>query len=182
MAVSSIGTSGTIASSFYQSVSGGAQPSTLTSIWNPSPVAPDSDTPELDTLQVRRSDEQSLRQLEAAVNSALGAAQQDPTADPNQIIAGAIEQTFQPAATGTTSGANSSGTASANSSAATDPTDPDTSAATQSYLQALRTYGVDPQQFHSDLLSAVKDAQHGNVDPSTVFRHFPLGSSLDAVA
>ena len=186
MALTSIGTPSTGAKSFYQSVSGGAQPSTLTSIWNPS-RATNSDTLDSEqlALQFRLSDDESFHQLENAVSGALDSAQQNPTADPNQIIHGAIRSAFRTATP--TTGANSTGNGAASYSDSVDSdisaeSAANTSAATQSYLQTLRAYGVDPQQFHGDLLSAVMDAQHGHVDPSTVFRHFPVGASLDAVA
>jgi hypothetical protein len=184
MALNRIGTLATNGKSFYQSVSGGAQPSTLAGIWNPPAADSDSHDSEQDRLPFRLSDDASFHQLEAAVGSALDLARHNPTADPNQIIEGSIQSAFRVKAR--TRGANlsDSGTSLLDSveSDISDAAAAKSSAATQSYLQTLRAYGVDPQQFHGDLLGAVMDAQHGHVDPSTVFRHFPVGASLDAVA
>ena len=39
-----------------------------------------------------------------------------------------------------------------------------------------------PQQFRSDFLAAVKDAQGGQADPSTAFKSLPPGSTVDTTA
>ena len=45
------------------------------------------------------------------------------------------------------------------------------------------SYWVDPQQFHQDLLAAIKDAQNGGqADPATLFKNFPPGSNVDTIA
>ncbi len=184
MALTSIGNLGTSLTSFYQSISGGTQSSTLTSTWNPQAAAePDTSAADQTVQRLRHNYDESFQQIEQAVNDALNAARQEPTADPNQIIQDSIQQAFQTSGDGSTAGTNStSAGGSTSDSSEAGQTDPNTSAATQSFLRTLRTYGVDPQQFHSDLVAAVKDAQQGNVDPSTVLRNFPVGSNLDAVA
>jgi hypothetical protein len=119
----------------------------------------------------------ALKQIQNAVTSALQSAQSNgSTSNPNKIVEDAISQVL------------------GNNNAAVSPTGTDadgdgpgasmpTSAAsrTQAFFQTLQSFGVSPQQFQQDLLSAVKDAQNGTVNSSTAFQNFPLGSTLDAI-
>lgn len=116
-----------------------------------------------------------LQQIQDAVTNALQSAQSNgSTANPNKIVEDAISQVL-----GNNNAAVSpTGTAAAGATASTS-----TSAAsrTQAFFQTLQSFGVSPQQFQQDLLSAVKDAQNGTVNSSTAFQNFPLGSALDTV-
>jgi len=118
----------------------------------------------------------ALKQIQDSVTNALQNAQSSgSTANPNKIVEDAISQVLGnnnaavPSSTGDTDG--STGTTSGSSAASN----------TQSFFQTLQSFGVSPQQFQQDLLSAVKDAQNGNVNTSTAFQNFPVGSTLDTV-
>ncbi|HWE94464.1 MAG TPA: hypothetical protein VG269_10905 [Tepidisphaeraceae bacterium] len=127
-----------------------------------------------------------FKQIEDAVTSALQAAQSSGTSqDPNQIIESAISKVLQ------NTGSAAPATGSATQAPGTDP-DGDGSSATgstsaatppggNSFLQALQTLGVSPQQFHSDFLAAIKDAQGGNPNPATAFQSFPPGTTIDTI-
>lgn len=124
----------------------------------------------------------AMKQLQDAVTNALQTAQSSgSSADPNKIIEDAIAKLLQNdngATTGTTQGAaadpDGDGDGSAGATGA-----PGTSA--QSFQQLLQSFGVSPQQFHQDLLSAVKDAQGGQINPLTALQSFPVGSMVDMV-
>ena len=47
---------------------------------------------------------------------------------------------------------------------------------------ALESFGVDPQQFRSDLISALTASQGGSPNSSALFQSFQPGSGVDAVA
>jgi hypothetical protein len=134
----------------------------------------------------RRHRGHGFKQIQDAVTSALQTAQQSgSTTDPNQIVEDAISKVLQNSTSGT--GTSATGTASA-----ADPDgdgDPQSSTSgatsgtsgTQSFLQTLQSFGIDPQQFHQDFLSAVKDAQNGNSNAATAFQSFPVGSTVDTI-
>jgi hypothetical protein len=113
-----------------------------------------------------------IKQIQDAVTTALQAAQASGnTEDPNTIIKSAIEQVLDAAnnatpttSTGTSTTETTSGTASTPQS---------------QFEQTLQSYGVNPQQFQSDFLAAVKDAQGGQVNTANVFGSFPTGSQVD---
>ncbi len=179
MPLTSIGTLGSNTSSFYQSVSGSPHSSTLAGMWSGAPSASEADAaPPYDGFYYRRGEEDSFHRLEAVVGDALNSAVQLPAADPHEIIQDAVEQAFQSSADDAPSAARGSSPSAAGSSTAAAIASP----ATRRFLAALRSYGVDPQQFNHDLVVAVQDAREGHVDPSSVLRSFPVGSSLDAVA
>ena len=50
------------------------------------------------------------------------------------------------------------------------------------FLNLLKAHGVTPQQFQTDLLAAVKDAQNGKVNPATALQSLPPGSALNLTA
>jgi hypothetical protein len=45
----------------------------------------------------------------------------------------------------------------------------------------LQSFGVTPEQFQNDFMSAIKDAQAGQVNPSTALQSFGAGSLLDVL-
>lgn len=120
----------------------------------------------------------ALKQIQDAVTSALQSAQSTGSASsPNKIVEDAIAKVL---------GNNNTGVSSTRQDADGD-NDGSTGASTsatanmQSFFQTLQSFGVSPQQFQQDLLSAVKDAQNGTVNTSTAFQNFPVGSTLDTV-
>ena len=109
--------------------------------------------------------------IEQAVTSALQSAQSSgSTEDPNQIVQDAITKVLDQAQNGSSSTSDPDGDGSSATQA---------SGNSQSFSQMLQAMGVDPQQFHSDFLSAVQAAQGGQVDPSTAFQSFPPGTSVN---
>lgn len=119
----------------------------------------------------------ALKQIQDAVTNALQSAQSSgSTSDPNKIVEDAISQVLgnnnaAVSPTGTDAEGDGSGGSMPTSAAAK----------TQVFFQTLQSFGVSPQQFQQDLLSAVKDAQNGTVNSSTAFQNFPLGSALDTI-
>jgi hypothetical protein len=88
---------------------------------------------------------------------------------------------------GTTTASNGSTSASQGSadSTITSPVPGDGTVPTgqQSLLDSLlNQFGIDPQQFKTDLLSALGGSQNGNVDFSIVFKNFPVGQSINTQA
>jgi hypothetical protein len=125
--------------------------------------------------------------IASAVTDALQSAQASGnTYDPNKLIEGAIAKVFQDkgatpsSATGgqKASGSDPDGDGDIHSAGKAGDGNP----AQQAFFQTLQSFGVDPQQFHADFLSAVKDAQGGQVDPSTVLKNLPPGSQVDTFA
>jgi hypothetical protein len=109
------------------------------------------------------------------------------TTDPSQtasdgtLVVDPTEQTSTTAA-----GDRAAGTSPSSSDSAALPTSPaDTASPTgpKSLLDSLLSqFGIDPQQFKTDLLSALGGSQNGNVDFSIVFKNFPVGQSINAQA
>jgi hypothetical protein len=108
-----------------------------------------------------------LSTIEQALQSA------DSSDDPNKTIEDTVAKLL--AGGGSTDSTN--GTSSGSATTATGQTD-----AKQSFTDVLKSHGVDFQQFRSDLLAAVKDAQGGQVNPATALKSFAAGSSLDLTA
>jgi hypothetical protein len=121
----------------------------------------------------------ALKQIQDSVTNALQSAQSNgSTANPNKIVEDAISQVLgnnNAAVSPTGTDADGDGDGSGGST----PTS--AAAKTQAFFQTLQSFGVSPQQFKQDLLSAVKDAQNGTVNSSTAFQNFPVGSALDAI-
>jgi hypothetical protein len=120
-----------------------------------------------------------FKQIQEAVTNALQSAASGDSTDPNQTIADAIAQVFQnsgAASTTTTAAGHLDGDAEASGAADAETSGP------QAFFQTLQSNGIDPQQFHQDFLTAIKDAQGGNVDPSTAFASFPPGTLVDTTA
>ncbi|HZZ43325.1 MAG TPA: hypothetical protein VFE58_10335 [Tepidisphaeraceae bacterium] len=122
-----------------------------------------------------------FKKLESAVTDALQSAQSDgSTDDPNQTIEDAITKVLN--------GSTSSTSSSTDPSATTDPTTTSTSstddaASRQDFFNTLQQYGIDPQQFKSDLMSAMQQAKNGGqADPSAAFKSFPPGVAVDVAA
>ena len=125
--------------------------------------------------------------IDAAVTSALQAAQSNGSADPNKVIQDAIAKVFRD---------NNITPPTPNARSKASPSDPDGdsdthaagqfgasgSSAQQSFLQTLQAFGVNAQQFQNDFLTAVKNAQAGQSNPSTALKSFPPGSAVDTTA
>jgi hypothetical protein len=121
--------------------------------------------------------------LQSASNSSSGSS---TTTDPNQTITEALTKIFQNGSLNSTNGAEgdttaqtpAAGTNGANGNTGTTPagTLPD------EFVQTLKSFGVTPQQFQTDLASALQTAQQsGNFDPSSVLKSFPPGSIVDTL-
>lgn len=125
-----------------------------------------------------------MKQIQDAVGSALQSAQSSgSTTDPNQIVEDAIAKVLQnnPSSTPASAqagGANDPDGDGDGSSAASGGA---SSASGQTFDQLLQSFGVSAQQFRQDFLSAVKDAQGGQMNPLTALQSFPIGSTLDAI-
>jgi hypothetical protein len=143
----------------------------------------------------RRHAQAAFKQIQSAVMSALQAAQAGGSSqtgastqaagaasDPNQIIEDAIAKVLKssiaaPGASpdGTSTG-DSTGTTSGSTTAA-----PAATSAPQTFKSILQSFGVTPEQFQNDFMSAIKDAQAGQVNPSTAMQSFGAGSLLDVL-
>lgn len=111
-----------------------------------------------------------MAKIEAAVTTALQSSQTNASADPNQVIQNAISQVLT---------ANASSTQTAATTAQT-PTDDGSTEAT--FLQTLRQFGIDPQQFHQDLVAALQSFKGGATGASIASLPFPSGSLLNTSA
>jgi hypothetical protein len=121
--------------------------------------------------------------IQSAVSNALQQAQSGDATDPNQAIQNAIESVLKGGGD-PTNGASTDGSTSLTDPSATDPSattaaSSDPQQSQSAFFQTLQQFGVDPQQFHQDFLSALQNAQNGNADPSSVFQSFPPGSAID---
>jgi hypothetical protein len=119
-----------------------------------------------------------FQKIQQAVTNALqSAATSGTSADPNTTIEDAIAQIFQ---NNPTSPSSSTATDESDSDGAT--TSETDASNPQSFIQTLQSYGVDPQQFHQDFMTAIKNAMNGQVDPGTAFANFPPGTIVDTTA
>ena len=105
------------------------------------------------------------------------------TTDPNATITNALAQIFK---TGSLGGApdaeGDSATPPSNNAALTSASTTATPGLPDSFVQTLKSFGVTPQQFQSDLAAALKGAQeNGGVDTASVFKSFPVGSIVDSI-
>jgi hypothetical protein len=112
-------------------------------------------------------------QIEQAVTNALQSAQQSDASDPNDTVQSAIEQVFSQTTLpqGTTPETVASNLSSALGGSA--------DSAHSAFLQTLKAHGIDPEQFTSDFLSAVKAAKNGNASVASALKNLPTGSLLD---
>jgi hypothetical protein len=115
-------------------------------------------------------------QVSSLLNTIANALQStDSSSDPNQVIEDTVTKLLasggSTTANGSTSGVNA-GTVAAASQAPLQ----------QSLAQLLQAHGVSPQQFQTDLLTAVKDAQNGKLNAATALQSFPPGSALNITA
>jgi hypothetical protein len=96
----------------------------------------------------------------------------------------AVNPTEQTSTTAAGDGADSTSPSSSDSAALpTSPADTASPTGPKSLLDSLLSqFGIDPQQFKSDLLSALGGSQNGNVDFSIVFKNFPVGQAINAQA
>ena len=142
----------------------GASPATATSITSPTlagsvtgnagAIAPASGDLRLNPAK--------LKQIERAVTGALQAAR--PTDDPRQVVRVAIASALKSPAAAPTSD--------------THP-DADADGSHRTFVQTLTAYGISPQQFRAELVSAVQQAS-GNPQPAV--SSFPPGIVLDTAA
>ena len=109
------------------------------------------------------------------------------TTDPSQTASDgtpAIDPTEQTSTTAAVDGSTGTSPISGDSSAPpTSPADAVSPTGPKSLLDSLLSqFGIDPQQFKTDLLSALGGSQNGNVDFSIVFKNFPVGQAFNAQA
>jgi hypothetical protein len=107
--------------------------------------------------------------------------------DPSQTAGdttSAVDPTQQIGTTAASDGSTSSSPNSSDSAAPpTTPADAASPTGQQSLLDSLlNQFGIDPNQFKTDLLSALGGSQNGNVDFSIVFKNFPVGQAINAQA
>jgi hypothetical protein len=121
--------------------------------------------------------------LTSALQSATGSG--GTAADANQTITEALTKIFKNGSLGSIGGTDSTSADTADATDATDDTDSTasgTSGLPADFLKTLQSFGVTPQQFQSDLSSALKSAQQsGSFDISSLFKSFPTGSVVDAI-
>jgi hypothetical protein len=121
----------------------------------------------------------AMKQIQDAVTNALQTAQSSgSSSDPNKIIEDAIAKVLQnnnAASTGAMQGSTGDADGDGGGSTGASATQG------QSFQQLLQSFGVSPQQFHQDFLSAVKDAQGGQMNPLTALQSFPVGSMVDVI-
>jgi hypothetical protein len=131
-----------------------------------------------------------FKKIESAVTTALDAAKSDPSADPNKVVQDAIAKVFQdnggapPAdAGGANGGPQSTSDADGDQHAARQGNGA-VDSARQAFTQTLQSFGVDPNQFHTDFLAAIQQVQSGGTSDSSsdLFKTFPPGSSVDTTA
>jgi len=179
---------------FYNSVSTGASaPAAATPTVAPADPtsASSASTPAVDPQAAQAAAGQHhhghgglFKKIESAVTDALQAAKSDPSADPNKVVEDAIAKVFKdsglkpPAGTDTSAGVKPDSDSDRDSSGQSNSV----SSARQAFQQTLQGFGVNASQFHSDFLAAIKDAQNGESDPSSLFSGFPSGSTLDTTA
>ncbi len=142
-----------------------------------------------------------LQQLLQTVQNALSSSSASST-DPNQVITNALQQLFGGSGdgtatdgqgsdsstlvgnAGTTQTVGSTGTTSSSSSSTSTDADSvdgsDANSPAQTLAQLLQGYGVSPQQFRSDVISALSGTG-GSLNES-LFQNFEPGSGVDAVA
>jgi hypothetical protein len=126
--------------------------------------------------------------IESALQSASNASSgSSTTSDPNQTITDALTKIFQNGSLNSTNDADGD-TASAQTPANETNTANGTNGSTPTgtlpddFVQTLKSFGVTPQQFQTDLASALQTAQQsGNFDPSSVLKNFPPGSIVDTL-
>jgi hypothetical protein len=124
------------------------------------------------------SDGDAVSDLLDTIQQALQSA--DSSDDPNKVIQDTVTKLLS---SGTQSGGSdaskSAGTATTSATATTGTTPTD---ANQSFADVLKAHGVDFQQFRADLLTAVKNAQNGQVNAGTALKSFAPGSAVDLTA
>jgi hypothetical protein len=177
--MSSVSFHGTGLAQFFQSVSGQSQSQTPT-VSDPADSSQDSPSQEVQGATHHHHHHGSsaqFQQIQSAVTQALQQASSDPNADPNQVIEDAIQKALD---NGTA--LSSIPSTNADSSTTPSPADPSAGGGIQGFVQTLQSNGVTPQQFHQDFLAAIKNAQNGNIDPSTAFQSFPPGVEVDTTA
>jgi len=133
--------------------------------------------------QSSSSDGVLFQKLQQAVTTALTSIQSGSTADPNQVVQNAIASVLNPGGSSSSdSDGDNDGSASVTSSTSGTSGASSQSSTTQAFLQALSSNGINPQQFQSDFLSAVSQAQQGGqIDAGSVFSGFPTGLAVDTV-
>lgn len=129
----------------------------------------------------RTSPGELFQQIQQAVTTALQSAQSNSSANPNQLveqaIAGVVQQTLSGSAS-TSAYSSSSADIDGDGDSQTGTADSQTA-----FNQTLEANGISSQQFRSDFLAAIQQAQlSGSADPSTVFSSFPTGLSVDTAA
>jgi hypothetical protein len=130
-----------------------------------------------------------FKQIETAVTTALQTAQSDGSStDPNKVIEDTIAKFFKdnnislptPASGNDASAAASQNTNSTSQASAQQEASP--GSVRQAFFDLLKNFGVSPQQFRNDFLTAIKDAQAGQANTATALQSIPVGSSINTLA
>jgi hypothetical protein len=112
-----------------------------------------------------------LSKLIDTVEQALQSA--SSTDDPNKVVEDALAKLLSGDSSGTGANATDHDTDATSSGTASN------SATKQSFVDFLKSHGVDLQQFRADFLAAVQDAQNGQVNTANALKSLPSGSSVD---
>ena len=147
-----------------------------------STAAPTGGVPSVGRAHHRHGGGKMAKQVQDAVTSALESSRQSgDTTNPNQVIEDAIAKLL----TGSGATAAASGSATASTADADNDDDQASGAAASnasSFEQTLQSFGVSPQQFRSDFLAAVKDAQGGQTNSGSALSGFAKGVMVDEIA
>lgn len=113
-----------------------------------------------------------FKKIEDAVTSALQSA--GSSSDPNKVVQDAIAKVLNGQNSSTSSTSNGSTAANASTSSSQETETPQT---TQQFLSTLQAYGITPEEFGSDLMTAMQNAQGG-----ANLSSFPPGLFVDTTA
>jgi hypothetical protein len=121
---------------------------------------------------------QTFTQIRQAVTTALQKAQLSHSSqNPNQIVQSTIASLLK------NLGFGSSTTAASNLAAAEingqGPEANGSPSSAEGFQKILASSGISPQQFQSDLMSAIQNVQGGATNPFSSFSSIPVGSMLD---
>jgi hypothetical protein len=158
---------------------------------NPAPQveSDDSSSPDASALQQARPHHhhghggaEMFQKLQSAVTTALQAAQSDGSSDPNQVVEDAIQKVLAGKSDSSGQGNSQASSNDGSGDQAASATDSSQNApdSRQAFFDTLKSYGIDPQQFHADFVAAVKQAKEGQADPSSAFQSFPPGTLVDS--
>jgi hypothetical protein len=108
-----------------------------------------------------------MAKIESAVTTALQSSPSNASANPDQVIQNAITQVL------------SANAGSTQSTASTSQSPTDNESVQANFIQTLKEFGIDPQQFRQDLFSALQNFKGGATGANAASQLFPSGSILN---